>query len=150
MPKSAIPLTDATIRAATPKDKSYKLGDGGGLCLYVTPTGARQWHMKFHRNGKENQLSFGSYPDVSLAAARAERDKVRALLADGQDPVAVKREQKQQEREARQVAQPASAQFRLEMNGQGELMIDKPRNRMRLNATQVNALRAFLVATETG
>jgi hypothetical protein len=49
------------------------------------------------------------------------------------------------------VAQPASAQFRLEMNDQGELMIDdKPRNRVRLNATQVNALRAFLIATETG
>lgn len=106
--------------------------------------------MKFHRNGKENQLSFGPYPDVSLTAARAERDKVRALLADGQDLVAIKREQKQQEREARQAAQPTSAQFRLEMNDQGELMIDNPRDRMRLNAAQVNALRAFLIATETG
>lgn len=150
MPKSATPLTDAAISAAISKDKLYKLGDGGGLYLYVKPNGTRAWHMKFRRDGKERRLSFGCYPAVSLSMARAARDKAWALLADGQDPVAIRREQKRLARAAVRPAQPASVQIRLAMNDQGELIIEKPRSRMRLNALQVDALRAFLIATETG
>lgn len=143
MPKLATPLTERQVRNASPKQKPYKLGDGGGLYLLVDPSGKCFWRMKYHRGNKETSVSFGAYPDVSLSMARAERDKAHALLAEGKDPVAVKGENAQQAR----AAQPAAnAKFRLSLNSDGALIIEKPTNRMRLNAAQVAALRAFLLA----
>jgi phage/plasmid primase-like uncharacterized protein len=79
-------LTQLQIKAAKPKDRPYKLADGGGLYVEVMPTGGKLWRMKYRRpDGKENRLSFGSYPDVSLVDARAKRDSARKLLAEGQD-----------------------------------------------------------------
>lgn len=87
MPKVAVPLTDVQIRRAKPQDKPFKLFDGGGLFLEVTPAGAKFWRMKFRQpNGKENLLAFGAYPDVSLAAAREQRSKTKRLLREGVDP----------------------------------------------------------------
>ena len=45
MPKLATPLTDTAVKNAKPKDKTYTLGDGGGMYLEVTPTGAKFWRM---------------------------------------------------------------------------------------------------------
>ena len=64
-----MPLTDAAVRSAKPKASAYKLYDTGGLFLFVSPAGGKLWRMKFRHQGKEQTLSFGSYPDVSLAAA---------------------------------------------------------------------------------
>lgn len=47
MPKLAIPLTDAQIRNAKPKDKPYKLADGDGLHLLIAPNGAKRWQMRY-------------------------------------------------------------------------------------------------------
>jgi integrase len=79
-------LTDAAVRSAKPKDNAYKLSDTGGLFLFVSPAGGKLWRMKFRHQGKEQLLSFGSYPDVSLAAARTERDKARKIIASGANP----------------------------------------------------------------
>lgn len=65
-----MPLTDAAIRRAKPSDKPQKITDGGGLYLYLTPTGARSWRWKYRVAGKEKLLSIGLYPDISLARAR--------------------------------------------------------------------------------
>ena len=65
-----MPLTDTAIRNAKPKGEDYKLADGGGLFLLVTPTGSKLWRMRFKHLGKEQKLSFGTYPDVSLKDAR--------------------------------------------------------------------------------
>lgn len=101
MPKLITPLTDAQIRNAKPKDKPYKLSDGGGLYVEVTPTGAKLWRMKVRQaNGKESRLSFGQYPDVSLLAARTERAAAKKMQAGGIDPVQSKRIGKQQKRAA--------------------------------------------------
>tara|TARA_Y100000588_G_scaffold374554_1_gene449708 strand:- start:382 stop:1572 length:1191 start_codon:yes stop_codon:yes gene_type:complete len=81
-----MPLTDTQIRNAKPREKQYKLFDSGGLYLLVRPTGSKLWRFKFRLDGKEKALSFGKYPDVSLAKAREERDKNRALVADGINP----------------------------------------------------------------
>lgn len=86
MPKLVVPLTDVRIRNAKPKDKPYKLADGGGLYLEITPTGSKLWRMKFKRtNGKESRLSFGSYPLTSLATAREKRDEAKVLARTGVD-----------------------------------------------------------------
>ncbi|KKW93854.1 tyrosine-type recombinase/integrase [Sphingobium chungbukense] len=79
-------LTDGQVRKAAPKDKPYKLADSGGLYLYVAKSGLRSWRMKFRFQGKEKLLTFGPYPDVSLAIARDKRDEARRLLRDHIDP----------------------------------------------------------------
>jgi len=81
-----LPLTIAQIRAAKADSKAIKLFDGGGLFLFVSPKGAKSWRMKYRYGGKEKLLTFGQYPDVSLADARDKRDAARALLRDHKDP----------------------------------------------------------------
>ncbi|MCH7571024.1 MAG: DUF4102 domain-containing protein, partial [Deltaproteobacteria bacterium] len=81
-----MPLTDTAIRSAKPKDKTFKLFDGGGLYLEVNPAGGKWWRWKYRFAGKEKRLSFGVYPDVSLKSAREKRDATRHQLAAGTDP----------------------------------------------------------------
>lgn len=101
MPKLITPLTDIQIRTAKPKDKPYKLSDGGGLYVEVTPGGAKLWRMKVRQSsGKETRLSFGAYPEVSLLSARAARSKAKQQQAIGIDPAQSKRVDKMQKRAA--------------------------------------------------
>ncbi|GAB3435408.1 Arm DNA-binding domain-containing protein [Massilia solisilvae] len=94
MPKQVVPLTDARLRSARPKDKPYKLFDRGGLYLAIQPNGSKLWCMKYRQsNGKENKLHFGTYPYVSLAQARQQRDEARSILERGDDPGRVKASQ---------------------------------------------------------
>jgi integrase len=91
-------LTDAKIRAAKPKQKAYKLFDGQGLYLEVSPSGGKWWRLKYRINGNEKRLSLGTYPEVPLAScknqlsdvvitgAREKREAARQLLAEGIDP----------------------------------------------------------------
>jgi integrase len=81
-----LPLTDIAIRKLKPKERPVKLSDGGGLHLLLTPSDSRLWRMQYRFGGKQKMLTFGSYPDVSLAAARTKRDEAKKLLAQGQDP----------------------------------------------------------------
>jgi integrase len=64
------------------------------MYLEVQPNGARYWRLKYRYAGKEKRLSLGVYPDVPLSGARRERERVRALLADGIDPSADRKEAK--------------------------------------------------------
>jgi len=86
-----MPLSDVKIRGASARDKPYKIFDGGGLHLVVTPKEARLWRLKYRFAGREKLLSFGPYPLVSLKLARAKRDAARLQLIEGQDPGEVKR-----------------------------------------------------------
>lgn len=87
MPKLATPLIEIQVRNAKPKEKPYKLADGGGMYLEVMPSGSRTWRMNFvQANGKKNRLTFGQYPEVSLAEAREKRAAARKMLNNGIDP----------------------------------------------------------------
>jgi integrase len=81
-------LTDKAIRDARPRQKPYKRSDGGGLHLLVTPEGGRWWRLRFRWQGREQMLSLGTYPDVSLKTARTRRDDARKQLAHGVRPTA--------------------------------------------------------------
>ncbi|WP_419825661.1 Arm DNA-binding domain-containing protein [Sphingomonas sp.] len=63
-------LTDTAVRAVKPKDRDYKLADGGGLYLLVTSAGEKLWWLKCRMHGVERKLALGKYPDVTLSAAR--------------------------------------------------------------------------------
>ena len=89
------PLTATQVQNAKLKDAPYKLFDGGGLFLHVTPSGGKHWKMKYRQaNGKEGLLSFGPYPAVSLEQARKKRDEARTQHAMGKDPGEVKRQER--------------------------------------------------------
>lgn len=87
-------LTVRQIDTAKPKEKPYKLSDGGGLYLEVTTNGSRYWRLKYRYAGKEKRLAFGVYPEISLAQAREKRDAAKKLLSAGSDPGEVKKAEK--------------------------------------------------------
>lgn len=90
MPKIVKPLTLGQVKAARPKDKLYKLPDGGGLALWVLPTGGKSWRLTYTRHdGKQDTLTLGLYPDFSLADARDWRAEIRGKLARGENPKSV-------------------------------------------------------------
>lgn len=78
-------LTDPLIRNAKPQAKPYKLPREQGLYVIVNPNGAKLWRFAYQFDG-EKLLSFGAYPEVSLALARERREDARKLLAAGVDP----------------------------------------------------------------
>lgn len=79
-------LTDATIRAAKPRDAAYKLTDGAGMYLLVHPNCSRYWRYEYRFQGKRKTLALGIYPNILLAAARKARGQARELLDLGEDP----------------------------------------------------------------
>jgi len=81
-----MPLTDARCRSAQPGPTLQKLTDGGGLQLWLQPTGSRLWRFAYRFDGKQKLLALGVYPTVTLARARQAREVARRLLADGLDP----------------------------------------------------------------
>lgn len=95
-------LTDADCRNTTcpPDLKRRRLTDGAGLYLEVSPAGSKRWFWKFYPDGKESRLALGSYPDVTLKAARAARDDARKTRQGGTNPV--------QQRKADKLASRAS------------------------------------------
>ena len=79
-------LTVRTVEALKARDKPYKVADSGGLHVLVSTTGARLFRLKYRFDGKQKQLSFGQFPDVTLARARELREVARAELRAGRDP----------------------------------------------------------------
>lgn len=82
------PLTNTEVKQAKPKDKEFNLVDGSGLALRVKPNGSKLWVFNYVRpyTKKRTSLSFGSFPEVSLAEAREKRKIARELLAKEIDP----------------------------------------------------------------
>ncbi len=87
-------LTDARVKAASPREKAYRLWDANGLYLEVSPAGGRLWRFKYRAAGKEKRLALGIYPEVGLKEAREKRDDARRLKRDHLDPANVRRDAK--------------------------------------------------------
>lgn len=94
MPKLATPLTHIQPKTAKPKDKPYKLSDGGGLYLLINPDGSKYWRMGYRFDGVERLLAFGKYPEISLADARKARIAAREKINAGIDPSQARRIEK--------------------------------------------------------
>lgn len=94
MPKRIVGLSDIQVKTTKPKEKDYKLSDGYGLYLLVTPSGGKLWRFQYRFNDKQKLLALGSYPAITLADARKRREDARKLLANGVDPSEIKKAQK--------------------------------------------------------
>ncbi len=105
-------LSDLKCRKAAPKAKPYRIADRGGLALLVTPEGGKLWRWKYRFDGKQKQMAFGKYPDVSLVKARDYHFQARQLLANGVDPMAVRKVAKEEKKIAAiEVKQPKGLTF---------------------------------------
>ena len=89
-------LTDADCKNAKcpPERKQARFYDTGGLYLQISPNGAKRWFLKYRQGEKEKQLALGSYPAISLKAARQARDRAKDERAQGIDPVQAKKAEK--------------------------------------------------------
>jgi integrase len=86
-------LTDALVKALKHRDgQRYSKADSGGLLLDVTPGGVKSWVFRYRLNGNREKVVIGRYPDVSLKEARAERDKLAAIVRNGKSPFAEKKQ----------------------------------------------------------
>jgi len=125
-------LTDTEIKRAKAAEKAYSMGDGGGLYLWVKPTGGKLWRWSYRFEGKEKLMSLGKYPDVSLAQARERHTEARKLLATGVDPMALRKAEKTAEKVAVENSfQSVTAQW-LEhwQEGKSPRHVDSVRRRM--------------------
>ncbi len=88
MPRLTTPLTNTKIKQAKSKATTYELNDGYGLQLRITPNGSKKWRFVYYRpyTKKRSSMSFGSYPELTLAKARAAREIAREQLANEIDP----------------------------------------------------------------
>ncbi len=94
-------LTDAKLRNAKPREKPYKLADGGGLYVEVFPNGSKLWRLKYRREGgAETRVSVGPYPGVPLIEARAKREELKAQRREGVDPATERKLEKARRVEA--------------------------------------------------
>lgn len=93
-------LTDLKLKALKPRDALYRVADAHGLCIEVTPTGSKLWRYRYRYAGLAKMLALGPWPLVSLASARLKRDDARRLLLDKIDPMAKRRRDGEQLRQA--------------------------------------------------
>ncbi len=95
-----MPLTNTAINAAKPRQKQYRLTDGQGMYLLIKTSGKKYWRLDYILHGKRKTFAIGSYPAISLKKVRAQRDKAKALVADGIDPVQYRAAYKSRQAEA--------------------------------------------------
>lgn len=84
-------LTDTKLRTLKAKPDVYRVADSNGLAIEVRPTGSKLWRYRYRYAGKASMVTLGEYPAVTLSDARAERDRMRALVKGGANPAHVAR-----------------------------------------------------------
>lgn len=101
MARQTKPLRAMDIERAKAESKPQHLFDGGGLFLLIATSGGKWWRFKYNYAGKSKTISFGTYPDISLADARERREEARKLLAKGIDPSIARKQDKAEKDELR-------------------------------------------------
>ena len=85
-------LTALTTKALV---KPGRHGDGNGLYLSIAPSGSKSWVQRIVVNGRRRDIGLGPYPAVSLAKARFVAQEHRSAVAEGRDPIAEKRHERE-------------------------------------------------------
>ena len=88
MAKILKPLTNTQVKQSKPREKVYALADGQGLQLRVKPNGSKLWIFNYYApfTKKRTAISFGIYPNISLADSRKQREEAKKLLAKNINP----------------------------------------------------------------
>jgi integrase len=84
-------LTDRAVRTARARHKAYRLADGGGLFLWVPPTGIKSWQFRYRHGGKPQTATLGKLSDKQgLAWAREKAEEARGRVEEGEHLTRVK------------------------------------------------------------
>ena len=89
-------LSDLELRKLKTEDKPYRVHDGRGLFIEVSPTGGKLWRWAYRFQGKQKKMGLGQYPEVSLKLARERHIDGRRILAMGIDPMTQRKETRRQ------------------------------------------------------
>lgn len=87
-------LTELQLKHYKPKDTLYRVPDSNGLYIEISTTGKKVWLYRFYYQGKNQSMTLGRYPEISLAQARRERDQARELVREGKHPTRERKIQK--------------------------------------------------------
>jgi len=80
-------LTDLEVKDARPQERPFKLNDGKGLFLHISPPpGKKTWRHRYKITGKESVIVIGEYPDMTLLSARVEGEAMRRKVKAGINP----------------------------------------------------------------
>ena len=104
-------LTPTRINNAKPREREYRLTDGGGLLIAIKPSGSKIWRYQYLLNGKRSWVTIGRYPAISVADARDRHAEYCAMVEKGIDPAKHKQEQKS-ERKARASVKQGQGTFK--------------------------------------
>ena len=105
-------LTETALKALKPRDKPYTLADERGLYVEVFPTGGKVWRFRYRVNGKQEKLTLGKYPALTLKNARIKRDEAAQAAAMGNSPAQQKQLAKVSAADATTVAEFGERFFR--------------------------------------
>lgn len=72
------------------KPRGY-YGDGGGLLLQVSASGAKSWVFRFKEAGKLREMGLGPVHTIGLSEARQRAQDCRRARLDGRDPIETRR-----------------------------------------------------------
>src|SRR5450631_4331882 len=89
-----MPLTDAKIKGLKFKAVRYLVSDGNGLSLDVLPTEKLSWLFRYRLGGKQQRVTLGQYPAMSLKSARTKRDELKGQVAEGKSPAAEEKQKR--------------------------------------------------------
>ena len=100
MGRAANRLTAMTVAKLTTPGRYC---DGLGLWLQVTETEngdrvTKAWLFRYMRHGRARQMGLGALHTVSLAEARERARQARQILLDGDDPLEIKRQKRDEAR----------------------------------------------------
>lgn len=84
-------LTWLQIKNEPPRAKPFRLALGRSLFVLIQPSGSRSFEFRYRRGGKLRAMVLGKLDQMGLKEAGDERDRLRAKLADGLDPIAQRR-----------------------------------------------------------
>ncbi|WP_322007991.1 tyrosine-type recombinase/integrase [Paraburkholderia tropica] len=104
-------LTPTRLNNAKPKEKAYKLTDGGGLFVQIMPGGSKTWCYQYLLAGKRGEVTIGRYPEIGVKDARDRHSEYRAMVERGINPAAQKRAD-EAERKARVLLREDEGQFK--------------------------------------
>lgn len=98
-------FTDKLIKALKPKATRYDMreGNGKGFVLRIFPSGQKSWGFIYHFEGKKRRVTFGNYPDLTLADARQLHNQALSTLAKGKDPGTAKQNAKLEARNSQTI-----------------------------------------------